>query len=160
MTRTHRILVVDDNSREHAEHIQRIGPSTEVLARRLELPQSEVEILSRAATMHDIGKIGIPDAILLKKGPFTAEERRIMESHTLLGARLLAVSSSALIRAVARIALTHQEQWDGTAYPRGLAGTNSPLGGRICAVVDVFGALTSDRPYRQALPPPSRSPGV
>ncbi len=122
------------------------------MARRLELPLGEVEILSRAATMHDIGKIGIPDAILLKKGPLTPEERRIMESHTLLGARLLAGSPSALIQAGATIALTHHERWDGTGYPRGLAGTDIPLGGRICAVVDVFDALTSDRPYRQALP--------
>jgi putative two-component system response regulator len=137
---------------ETAEHIQRIGLSTEVLARRLGLPQSDGEILSRAATMHDIGKIGIPDTILLKEGPLTPEERRIMETHTLLGARLLSGSPSALIEAGARIALTHHERWDGTGYPRGLAGTSIPLGGRICAVVDVFDALTSDRPYRKALP--------
>ncbi|HEY0554824.1 MAG TPA: HD domain-containing phosphohydrolase [Thermoanaerobaculia bacterium] len=137
---------------ETAEHIQRISLSTEVLARRFELPLGEVEILSRAAAMHDIGKIGIPDAILLKKGPLTPEERGIMESHTLLGARLLAGSPSALIQAGATIALTHHERWDGTGYPRGLAGTDIPLGGRICSVVDVFDALTSDRPYRQALP--------
>jgi putative two-component system response regulator len=146
------VLATSLRDGETAEHVQRISLSTEVLARWLELPLGEVEILSRAAAMHDIGKIGIPDAILLKKGPLTPGERRIMESHTLLGARLLAGSPSALIQAGAGIALTHHERWDGTGYPRGLAGTNIPLGGRICAVVDVFDALTSDRPYRQALP--------
>jgi cyclic di-GMP phosphodiesterase len=135
-----------------AGHLQRIGQYSTVLARALHLLPGEVENLSQAIPMHDVGKLGIPDAILLKSGPLTARERAVMQSHTLIGARLLSGSPSSLVQAGEAVALTHHEHWDGGGYPQGLKGDEIPLCGRLCAVVDVFDALTSDRPYRQALP--------
>jgi len=129
----------------------RISRYAAVLARALGLPAAEVATGSQAATMHDVGKIGIPDAILRKRGPLDAAERRIMQTHTEIGARILAGSPSALMQAGEQIAISHHEKWDGSGYPRGLAGESIPLWGRICAVVDVFDALTSRRPYRQPL---------
>ncbi|HEX9668096.1 MAG TPA: HD domain-containing phosphohydrolase, partial [Thermoanaerobaculia bacterium] len=123
-----------------------------VLAEALRLPPGEIEVLRHAIPMHDVGKIGIPDAVLLKPGRLTPEERLVMESHAVIGGRILAGSSSPLLQAGETIALTHHERWDGTGYPRRLAGEDIPLGGRLCALVDVYDALSSDRPYRPALP--------
>jgi putative two-component system response regulator len=103
--------------------------------------------------MHDIGKIAVPDAILLKPGPLSAAERREMERHAARGAAILGNSTSDLLRLAAEIALTHHERWDGTGYPRGLMGEAIPLPGRIMAVADVFDALTSKRPYKQPWSP-------
>jgi HD-GYP domain-containing protein (c-di-GMP phosphodiesterase class II) len=102
--------------------------------------------------MHDVGKIAISDEILHKPGPLTAEERREMETHTIVGHRILADSESELLQTAARIALTHHEWFDGSGYPRGLSAGAIPLEGRIVAVADVFDALISDRCYRPALP--------
>jgi putative two-component system response regulator len=135
-----------------AQHIKRLSRYSRILAVALALTPGDAEILRHAVTMHDVGKIGIPDAILAKPGKLTAEERRIMESHTLIGARILAGSPSELIEAGRVVALTHHERWDGSGYPQRLAGDAIPLWGRICAVIDVFDALTTQRPYRQPLP--------
>jgi putative two-component system response regulator len=106
-----------------------------------------------AAPMHDVGKIGISEEILSKPGPLTHEERREMERHAMIGCEILADSQSELLRVAATIALTHHERYDGSGYPRGLAGKEIPLEGRITAVADVFDALLSERCYRSALSP-------
>jgi putative two-component system response regulator len=103
-----------------------------------------------ASSMHDIGKIAIPDSVLLKPGPLTEDEWEIMKSHTTVGAELLSGSRSPVVRMAEIIARTHHEKWDGTGYPDGLAGERIPLTARICAVCDVFDALVSDRPYKDA----------
>ncbi len=145
------VLAAEFKDRHTADHIQRISHYSALLARVTGVPGEEIEVLRHAAPMHDVGKIGVPDAILLKEGPLTAEERRVMEAHTTIGAQILAGSCSELLQAGEVIALTHHEKWDGTGYPRRLAGEEIPLWGRICALVDVFDALTSHRPYRRAL---------
>src|SRR4051812_12303605 len=106
----------------------------------------EARLIARAAPLHDVGKIGIPDGILLKPGRLTDEERAQMQMHTTIGARLLAGSRFPLPQLAEKIALTHHERWDGSGYPHGLAGAAIPLAGRIVAVVDVFDALTYERP--------------
>ncbi len=146
------VLAAECKDHDTAEHIQRMSRFGIVLAEALNLPPGEVEVLRYAIPMHDVGKIGIPDAILLKPGRLTPQERTIMNSHTLIGGRLLAGSASSLLQAGEVIALTHHEWWDGNGYPKHLHGEDIPLPGRICAIADVFDALTSDRPYRPALP--------
>jgi putative two-component system response regulator len=151
---TIRRLVVAAEYRDHdtARHIERIGRYSALIAQRLGMAPSRQEVLRHAASLHDIGKIGVPDAILRKAGPLDDRERRLMQQHTVIGARILEGSLSDVLRAGAEIALTHHERWDGTGYPHRLAGPAIPLHGRICAVSDVFDALTTDRPYRAALP--------
>ena len=138
----------DENT---ANHIRRVGEYCAVIAQALRLPVYDVESVRKASPMHDVGKIGIPDGLLLKPGKFTPEERCQMEQHTWIGARILGGSTSELLQIGECIALTHHEKWDGSGYPRGLSGEAIPLYGRICAVADVFDALTSDRPYKTAL---------
>jgi methanogenic corrinoid protein MtbC1 len=131
-------------------HIERIGRFSTLLAEQIGADPEFCERLSHAAPLHDVGKVAIPDAILLKPGPLTPEERAIVETHAEEGYRLVRGSSSSILDMAATIALSHQEKWDGTGYPRGLAGEGIPIEGRIVAVVDVFDALTSDRVYRKA----------
>ncbi|HVS00199.1 MAG TPA: HD domain-containing phosphohydrolase [Thermoanaerobaculia bacterium] len=145
------VLAAEYKDHDTAVHIRRMSGYGVILAQALRLPPGEVEILRHAIPMHDVGKIGIPDAILLKPGKLTREEREIMCSHTVIGARILAGSPSRLLQAGEIIALSHHEHWDGQGYPQGVAGESIPLWGRICALADVFDALTSDRPYRAAL---------
>lgn len=133
-----------------AGHIRRIALYCESIARTLKLTPKEVEILRHASPMHDVGKIGIPEGILLKAGQLDKEEWEIMQRHTIIGARILHGSSSELLIAGETIALTHHEKWDGTGYPQGLAGEAIPIFGRIVAVADVFDALTTRRPYKKA----------
>jgi hypothetical protein len=133
-------------------HVERMADYCGLIAARLGWSDEEVERLRAAAPMHDVGKVAVPDEILLKPGPLTPDERAIMEHHTTVGHEMLAGSSSAEIQLAATIALTHHEHFDGRGYPQGLAGDDIPLAGRIVAVADVFDALTSDRVYRPALP--------
>jgi putative two-component system response regulator len=147
------VLAAELKDPETGQHIVRLSMYSTILARALGLTAHQTEVLRHAITMHDVGKIGIPDAILCKPGTLTPHERKVMESHTVIGARLLADSPSELLHEGESIALTHHERWDGTGYPRRLAGEQIPLNGRICAVVDVFDAWTSWRPYRAAVPP-------
>lgn len=135
-----------------AGHIERIGLYSEVLGRALQLAPGHVDLIRHAAPMHDVGKIGIPDRILLKAGPLDDAEWEIMRTHTTIGEQILRGSESSLLRMGECIAATHHEKWDGTGYPKRLAGDDIPLEGRICAVVDVYDALTMNRPYRAAMP--------
>ena len=130
-------------------HIRRVTHYAVLLAEAIRLDRDAVEAIRYAAPMHDIGKVGIPDRILFKHGALTKVEWEIMKTHTTIGGEILEGSSSQLIQHGATIALTHHERWDGTGYPRGLAGEDIPLFGRITAVVDVFDALTSRRPYKE-----------
>ena len=130
-------------------HIKRMSRYAARVARELGLPPAEVESILYASPMHDIGKIGIPDKILLKPGKLTAEEWVVMRRHTEIGAQILEGSTADYIRLGSGIALTHHEKWDGSGYPRGHKGEAIPLVGRITAIADVFDALTSRRPYRQ-----------
>jgi putative two-component system response regulator len=134
------------------QHTQRVGRAAALIASRLGLPEDEVSLLRRAAPLHDVGKIGIPDRILLKRGPLTTEERGRMRMHAPIGAAILSEGSSRLLRMGEVIARTHHERWDGVGYPEGLAGEEIPLVGRVTAVADVFDALTHDRPYKGAWP--------
>ena len=139
----------DDDTQEHT---RRVGARAARLATVLGLGPSEVELIGQAAPLHDVGKLGVPDAVLLKPGPLDATERERMQAHADIGRRILAGSSSPVLRLAEQIAHTHHERWDGTGYPRGLAGEAIPLPGRIVAVADVFDALTHVRPYKPAWP--------
>ena len=133
-------------------HIARMSHFSVILGRAAGLTEEECQLLQQAMPMHDLGKIGIPDDILLKPANLTPEEWEVMKRHTLIGAELLTGSQSPLIQMAEQIALTHHERWDGTGYPNKLAGEDIPLVGRICAVCDIFDALTSVRPYKDAWP--------
>ena len=135
------------------QHIERIGLYSSVLARAVGMGPGEIETVEHAAPLHDVGKLGIPDSVLLKPGKLDDEEWKVMRSHTTLGASLLAGSESPVIRMGQTIARSHHERWDGAGYPSRLAGEEIPLEARICAVVDYFDALTMDRPYRKAVAP-------
>jgi putative two-component system response regulator len=136
-------------------HTQRVGRMAALLAEGLGIAPAEVEVIRRAAPLHDIGKIGIPDAVLLKGGRLSLDEFEVMKTHTLIGADILAGSSVPLLATGREIALTHHEHWDGSGYPAGLAGDAIPLSGRAVAVADVFDALTHPRPYKAAWTPES-----
>jgi HD-GYP domain-containing protein (c-di-GMP phosphodiesterase class II) len=131
-------------------HITRMSRMCAQMARDVGMSAEEAEQLLHASSMHDIGKIAIPDRVLLKEGPLNPEEWEVMKSHTTVGAQLLSGSRSPVVRMAEVIARTHHEKWDGTGYPEGLRGETIPLVARICAVCDVFDALVSDRPYKEA----------
>ena len=131
-----------------ANHIHRMSAYARVVAENMGLPEDQVQLIVHASPMHDVGKIGIPDHILLKPGKLTPEEWRVMKSHTLIGERILADADDDLIKAGQIVAISHHEKWDGSGYPKGLKGEVIPLLGRITAIADVFDALTSKRPYR------------
>lgn len=133
-------------------HTQRVGELCELMARALGLPKRQVELMRAAAPLHDIGKIAVPDHILLKPGRLTDEEWEVMKRHTKIGAKLLSRSVSSTLRLGERIAMTHHERWDGNGY-EGLPGDRTPLSGRVVAVADAFDAMTHDRPYRKAMRP-------
>lgn len=134
-------------------HIVRIGYLAQALALLLGSTPGFASLLRRAAPMHDIGKIGTPDHVLKKAGPLTDEEREIIQRHPQIGAEIIGKSSVPVFRMAAEVALTHHERFDGTGYPRGLAGQDIPLSGRITAIVDFYDALTMDRVYRPAMSP-------
>jgi putative two-component system response regulator len=137
----------DDATRQHT---RRVGVWSARLARRLGLPDETVELLRRAAPLHDLGKVAVPDTILLKLGRLTEHEFSVMRSHVQVGARILSGSNHPLLQLAEQIALTHHERWDGSGYTPGLAGEQIPLAARIVAIVDVFDALTHARPYKPA----------
>ena len=145
-------LAIEFRSRETGEHVERIGSGAALVARRLRLDPGRCELIRLAAPLHDVGKIGISDEILLKSEGLTESERQRMEDHAEIGYRLLTGSGSDLLETAATIAWTHHECWDGSGYPRKLSGNAIPIEGRITAVLDVFDALTHDRVYRPAMP--------
>ncbi len=136
---------------ETGRHVNRMASIAAFLAGQVGLDRARVQLLRTAAPMHDVGKVATPDGVLRKRGPLTPAERKEMERHTTVGYEILADSESELLQLAATIALTHHERFDGAGYPRGLAGEQIPIAGRITAVADVFDALLSDRCYRSAL---------
>jgi putative two-component system response regulator len=143
----------ESRDRTTGRHIERMSRLSELLAQRAGLGPERCELVRIATPLHDLGKIGIPDRILLKEGALGAEEWEVMRTHPQIGHDLLSGSGAELLDLAALVALTHHEKMDGSGYPRGLAGAAIPLEGRIAAVADVFDALTSDRPYRPAHTP-------
>ncbi len=131
-------------------HIVRVARYSMVLAEDLGLDGEMCRLIYLAAPMHDVGKIGVSDTVLLKPGRLTAEERVLIEKHAAFGEEILSGSNSSLIEVAREIAGSHHERWDGRGYPRGLKGMDIPISGRITAVADVFDALTSERPYKRA----------
>ncbi len=135
---------------ETGNHILRMSHISALLAKFIGWNEADCELMLHASPMHDIGKIGIPDHILLKPGKFEPEEWEIMKTHALIGARILEGDDSDLMKCAGELALSHHEKWDGSGYPNGLSGEDIPLSGRIAALADVFDALTSVRPYKKA----------
>ena len=145
-------LAAEVRDYETSRHTERVGELSALVGRKLGLSPDEVALIRRAATLHDIGKLGVPDQILLKPGRLSANEYELMKTHTAIGVKLLANSNSDLIRLAEQIAATHHERFDGSGYPMGLQGDSIPLAGQIVGLVDVFDALLSQRPYKQAWP--------
>ena len=131
-------------------HTQRVGLLSARIASELGLPEDEIDLIKRAAPLHDVGKIGIPDSILLKPGKLTYQEFEVMKTHVQLGLKLLSPNTSRLVQMAKLIALTHHERWDGSGYPNGLEGKDIPIVGQIVAIADVYDALVSKRPYKEA----------
>ncbi len=140
----------ESRSKETGNHVRRVAEYTKLLALHYGLDENEAEMLKQASPMHDIGKVAIPDAILNKPGRFDEEERRIMDTHAVLGYEMLKYSNKSLLMMAATVAYEHHEKWDGSGYPRGLSGENIHIYGRITALADVFDALGSDRVYKKA----------
>jgi cyclic di-GMP phosphodiesterase len=138
----------DDNTGQHTE---RVGQMAALMARQIGLSDTQVSLIRRAAPLHDVGKIGIPDSILMKLGKLTPEEFELVKTHTTIGARILSGSRFTILRLAEEIAYNHHERWDGSGYA-GIKGADIPLAGRIVAVADVFDALTQKRPYKAAWP--------
>jgi putative two-component system response regulator len=133
-------------------HVVRVCHYCRIIALSLGLSESEAELLYNAAALHDTGKIGVPDSILLKPGKLDEEEWKIMRKHCEIGQKIIGSHKNSMLQAAATIALTHHEKWDGSGYPQGLKGNEIPLVGRIVSVADMFDALTSERPYKKAWP--------
>jgi len=144
-------LAAEYRDDDTGEHTKRVGETTARIAEALGWSQAKVELIRRAAPLHDVGKIAIPDSILLKPGKLTPDEFERMKTHTSLGAQMLSGGEFPLLQLAEQIALTHHERWDGTGYI-GLREESIPMAGRIVTVADVFDALTSERPYKKAWP--------
>jgi putative two-component system response regulator len=142
---------IEFRSLETSEHVRRVADTSAVVGRRLQLESWRCERLRMASSMHDVGKVAVPDRILLKPGPLDEQERGEMQHHTRIGHEVLTGSGSEVLELAATIALTHHERFNGSGYPRGLRGEEIPLEGRIVAVADVFDALTHERVYRPAM---------
>jgi len=144
--------VVESRSRETAYHVIRVGEYARILSKAYGLSAEEVDIITAAAPMHDVGKIAIPDSILSKPGLLTDDEREVMKRHTVIGKEILGTSTRPLLRAAAIIALEHHERWDGKGYPLGKVAADISLSGRIVSLCDVFDALFTKRVYKDAWP--------
>jgi putative two-component system response regulator len=135
----------------NTEHLERIKGYIQVLGRGIGLTQNEVQIISTACQLHDIGKVGLPEGLLLQQGQYSDAELNKIKRHTTIGAEILSNSTSALLQAGETIALNHHERWDGSGYPNGISGEQIPLSARLCAIADVFDALTTSRPYKKEI---------
>lgn len=147
------VMAAEFKDEDTGDHIVRIGKYSSLIARKINLSASEIETISYAAPMHDIGKIGIPDKILMKPGKLTQDEFDIIKQHTVIGARLLSRSKSKILQMAHDIALFHHEKFNGQGYPNKLQGEDIPVEARIVAIADTFDALTSKRPYKDPYPP-------
>lgn len=135
---------------ETGKHVIRMSKVSQLIGLAIGMTSQQAELLLNASTMHDVGKIGIPDGVLLKPGKLDLAEWEVMKTHTLIGAEIIGHHNSDLLQLARIVALTHHEKWDGTGYPHGIRGENIPLEGRIVAIADVFDALTNERPYKLA----------
>ena len=145
-------LAAEYRDDDTGQHTQRVGHLAALLAFKLGLGEKRASLIQRAAPLHDVGKIGVPDSILLKPGKLTREEFDVIKTHSVIGSTIMTRHHTPLLQLAAHIALTHHERWDGTGYPCGLSGENIPIEGRIVAVADVFDALTHERPYKRPWP--------
>jgi putative two-component system response regulator len=150
----HRLVMASEfKDEDTGDHIIRIGDYSALISRKLNQSDQFIETIGFAAPMHDVGKIGIPDKILLKPGKLTTDEFNVVKRHSLIGAKLLSRSKSRILQMAEEIALCHHEKFNGKGYPKGLSGEKIPLPGRIVAIADTFDALTSKRPYKDPYPP-------
>jgi len=146
------VLVAEYKDEDTGDHIKRMSLYSVLIAKKLGLSDKEVQNILYTAPMHDVGKVGIPDSILMKKGKLTKEEFDIIKTHSAIGAKILSNSKSDIIKTAEQIALTHHEKWNGKGYPQGLSGKKIPLVGRIVCLADAFDALTAKRPYKDSYP--------
>lgn len=137
---------------ETGKHIERIADYVDLIAEKMGMSREHITMMRYASPMHDVGKIGIPDGVLLKRGKLTDDEFKIIKLHTVIGGKILSGTTLPILELAKEIALSHHERWDGSGYPLGLKGDDIPLSGRIVAVTDVFDALTSERVYKAAWP--------
>jgi len=142
------VLAAEYKDEDTGDHIVRMSQYCALIAEKLDLSAKEVQNILYAAPMHDVGKIGIPDKILIKPGKLTEEEFEVIKTHSTIGANILANSKAEILKIAEQIALSHHEKWNGKGYPQGFSGDNIPLVGRIVGLADAFDALTSKRPYK------------
>ncbi len=146
------VIAAEHKDEDTGDHIVRMSRYSALIAEKLGLPDRDVQNIFYAAPMHDVGKIGIPDSILLKPSKLSDEECEIMKAHTTIGANILVNSKAEILQVAHQIAISHHEKWNGRGYPMGLAGDKIPLAGRIVCLPDTFDALTSRRPYKDPYP--------